>query len=89
MCIRDRRKGDFDPEAEIADCERLIEQTRSRAEDRAHLSMFRDQGAERLRQEGRDPEEERHLKAALQREKKTWTAERLTELGMELSLIHI
>ncbi len=77
------RKGDFDPEAEIADCERLIEQTRSRAEDRAHLSMFRDQGAERLRQEGRDPEEERHLKAALQREKKTWTAERLTELGME------
>lgn len=77
------RKGDFDPEAEIADCERLIEQTRARAEDRAHLSMFRDQGAERLRQEGRDPDDERHLKAALQREKKTWTAERLTELGME------
>ncbi len=77
------RKGDFDPEAEIADCERLIEQTRQRAEDRAHLSMFRDQGAERLRQEGRDPDDERHLKAALQREKKTWTAERLTELGME------
>lgn len=77
------RKGDFDPEAEIADCERLIEQTRQRAEDRAHLSMFRDKGAERLRQEGRDPDDERHLKAALQREKKTWTAERLTELGME------
>jgi long-chain acyl-CoA synthetase len=77
------RKGDFDPEAEIADCERLIEQTRQRAEDRARLSMFRDQGADRLRAEGRDPEDERHLKAALQREKKTWTAERLTELGME------
>ncbi|HNF96299.1 MAG TPA: AMP-binding protein [Pseudomonadota bacterium] len=77
------RKGDFDPEAEIADCERLIEQTRQRSEDRAHLSMFREQGADRLRQEGRDPDDERHLKAALQREKKTWTAERLTELGME------
>ncbi|HMU39076.1 MAG TPA: AMP-binding protein [Pseudomonadota bacterium] len=77
------RQGDFDPVAEIADCERLIEQTRQRADDRAHLSMFRDKGAERLRAEGRDPDDERHLKAALQREKKTWTAERLTELGME------
>jgi long-chain acyl-CoA synthetase len=77
------RAGDFDPEAEIADCERLIEQTRQRAEDRAHLAMFRDRGAERLREEGRDPDDEKHLKTAVHRERKTWTAERLTELGME------
>ena len=77
------RDGDFDPEAEIADCERLIEQTRQRAEDRAHLAMFRDRGAERLRDEGRDPDDEKHLKTAVHRERKTWTAERLTELGME------
>lgn len=77
------RSGDFDPEAEIADCERLIEQVRARAEDRAHLSMFRDRGAQRVKEEGRDPDDERHLKAALQRERKMWTAERLTELGME------
>lgn len=77
------RMGDFDPEAEIADCERLIEQIRARSEDRAHLSMFRDRGADRVREEGRDPDDERHLKAAVQRERKIWTAERLTELGME------
>lgn len=77
------RAGDFDPEAELADCERLIEQTRQRAEDRAHLAMFRDRGAERLRDEGRDPDDEKHLKTAVHRERKTWTAERLTELGME------
>ena len=82
-CADALRYDDFNPELEIADCERLIEQTRQRAEDRAHLSMFRDKGAERLREEGRDPDDERHLKAAVQRERKTWTAERLTELGME------
>lgn len=77
------RDGDFDPMAELADCERLIEETRRRAEDRAHVAMFRDKGADRLREEGRDPDDEKHLKAAVQRERKTWTAERLTELGME------
>ena len=77
------RVGDFDAEAEIADCERLIDQTRQRAEDRAHLAMFRDRGAERLRDEGRDPDDDKHLKTAVHRERKTWTAERLTELGME------
>ena len=77
------RAGDFDVHAEIADCERLIEQTRQRAEDRAHLSMFREKGAERLRDEGRDPDDEKHLRTAVQRERKYWTAERLTELGME------
>ena len=45
--------------------------------------MFRDQGADRLRQEAAIPDDERHLKLALQREKKFRTAERLTELGME------
>ncbi len=77
------RSGDFDPIAEVTDCERLIEETRRLAEDRVHMALFRDKGASRLREEGRDPDDERHLKAAVQRERKTWTAERLTELGME------
>jgi long-chain acyl-CoA synthetase len=77
------RSGDFDPVAEIADTERLIEETRRLAEDRAHVSLFRDRGADRLRGEGRDPDDEKHLKAAMQRERKTWTAEKLTALGME------
>ncbi len=77
------RSGDFDPVAEIADTERLIEETRRLAEDRAHMSLFRERGAERLRGEGRDPDDEKHLKAAIQRERKMWTAEKLTDLGME------
>lgn len=77
------REGDFEPNAEITDCERLIEETRNLAEDRAHISLFRDKGADRLRDEGRDPTDERHLKVAVQRERKMWTAEKLTALGME------
>jgi len=77
------RDGDFDPVAEIADCERLIEETRRRADDHAHVSLFREQGAGRLAEEGRDRDDEKHLRVAIQRERKTWTAERLTELGME------
>ena len=38
------RSGDFEPNAEIADTERLIEETRRLAEDRAHVSLFRDRG---------------------------------------------
>jgi long-chain acyl-CoA synthetase len=79
----DLRDEDFSPESEIADCQRIIDQIKSRADDRAHVSQFRDQGAQRLKQEGRDPDDERTLKIAVQRERKVWVAERLTELGME------
>jgi long-chain acyl-CoA synthetase len=65
-----RCAGDFDVHAEIADCERLIEQTRQRAEDRAHLSMFREKGAERLRPRGATPTmTSGTCEAAVQREK--------------------
>lgn len=77
------RDDDFSAEAEIADCERLIAQTRARADDRARVSLFRDRGAQRLIKEGRDPDDERHLRAAVQRERKMWMAEALTDLGME------
>src|SRR5262249_37818574 len=70
-------------DAEIADCERIIAQVKGQADDRAHVSMFRDAAAERLRQEGRDPDDEKNLKLAVARERKRWVAERLTELGME------
>jgi long-chain acyl-CoA synthetase len=77
------RDEDFSPDTEIADCQRIIDQIKSRADDRAHVSQFRDQGAQRLKMEGRDPDDERTLKIAVQRERKVWVAERLTELGME------
>jgi long-chain acyl-CoA synthetase len=77
------RDDDFSPEAEIADCQRIIDQVKSRADDRAHVSEFRDKGAARLRGEGRDEDDERTLKVAVQRERKVWIAEKLTDLGME------
>ncbi len=79
----DLRDEDFSVEAEVADCQRLIEQTKARADDRAHVSEFRDRGAKRLRDEGRDADEERTLKIAVQRERKIWMAEQLQKLGME------
>jgi len=77
------RDEDFSVDTEIADCQRIIDQIKSRADDRAHVSQFRDQGAARLKQEGRDPDDERTLKIAVQRERKVWVAEQLTELGMQ------
>jgi long-chain acyl-CoA synthetase len=69
--------------SELADCQRIIEQQKSLADDRAHISLFRERAAKRLREEGRDEDEPATLKIAVQRERKLWLAERLTELGME------
>jgi long-chain acyl-CoA synthetase len=77
------RDDDFSVDLEIADCQRIIDQVKSRADDRAHVSEFRDRGAARLKDEGRDADDERTLKIAVQRERKIWVAEKLTDLGME------
>ncbi len=77
------KDSSFDVDAEIADCKRLIEQVKSQADDRAHVSMFRDRARKRLRDEGRDPDDERTLRLAIARERKLWVAQRLTDLGME------
>src|SRR5439155_13903 len=37
---------DFDPAAEIADCQKIIDQVRERSNDRQHISKFREKGAE-------------------------------------------
>src|SRR5215831_15572994 len=49
---------DFDPAAEIADCQRVIDQLRERSNDRQHISQFREKGAEALREQRRDPDDE-------------------------------
>jgi long-chain acyl-CoA synthetase len=77
------RDDDFHVNAEIADCERLIAQVKALAEDRQHVSLFRERATDRLEREGRDPDDEATLKLAVARERKLWTSERLTELGME------
>jgi long-chain acyl-CoA synthetase len=74
---------DFDPAAEIADCQKMIDQARERSNDRQHISQFREKGAEALRQQRRDPDDENDLKIAVARERKIWMNDVLTKLGME------
>jgi long-chain acyl-CoA synthetase len=74
---------DFDPVAEIADCQKIIDQARERSNDRQHISLFREKGAETLRTQRRDPDDEDDLKIAVARERKIWMNDVLTKLGME------
>ncbi|HEU0037073.1 MAG TPA: AMP-binding protein [Kofleriaceae bacterium] len=74
---------DFDPAAEIADCQKMIDQARERSNDRQHISEFRERAAQALRDQRRDPDDENDLKLAVARERKIWMNEVLTKLGME------
>jgi long-chain acyl-CoA synthetase len=74
---------DFDPFAEIADCQKMIDQARERSNDRQHISEFREKAAETLRTQRRDPDDENDLKLAVARERKIWMNEVLTKLGVE------
>ncbi len=74
---------DFDPQAEIADCQKIIDQARERSNDRQHISQFREKGAQTLRDQRRDPDDEDDLKIAVARERKIWMNDVLTKLGME------
>src|SRR5207244_2191091 len=76
---------DFDLDQELLDCEKRMQQIREAAEDRVQLSSFRDKALERLRSEGRDPEDEKALKLAVGREKRLWISQKLVELGMDRS----
>lgn len=74
---------DFDPQAEIADCQKVIDQVRERANDRKHISQFREKGAESLKTQRRDPDDENDLKIAVARERKIWMNDVLTKMGTE------
>jgi long-chain acyl-CoA synthetase len=74
---------DFDPAAEIADCQKVIDQARERSNDRQHISKFREKGAAALRSQRRDPDDDDDLKIAVARERKIWMNDVLTKLGIE------
>lgn len=76
---------DFDAAAEIADCLKLIEHARERSNDRQLVSEFRERGAQALRDQRRDPDNENDLKIAVARERKIWMNDVLTKVGMERS----
>src|SRR5258705_11218386 len=61
----------------------MIDQVRERSNDRQHISEFRERGAEMLRLQRRDPDDENDLKIAVARERKIWMNDVLTKLGME------
>ncbi len=74
---------EFDVNREIEDCARLSEQARQEADDAVNIAKFRELARKRLRDEGRDEDDEKDLNSAIFRERKMWIRERTTELGEE------
>jgi long-chain acyl-CoA synthetase len=73
----------FSVEQEIVDCEALAQRVRAEADDAVQRATFLSAARERLREEGRDPDNQRYLKLAQARERKNWLRERMTTLGRE------
>jgi long-chain acyl-CoA synthetase len=74
---------EFNVEHEIRDCARLAERVREEARDALQVARFRENARKRLVEEGRDPDDLDAMGLAVARERKLWTRERLTELGIE------
>src|SRR6266480_3716075 len=83
---KDEVKGvDFSVESEIHDCAKMSERVREEARDAMMTARFRDQARKRLNEEMRDRDDPDTLGLAVARERKVWTRNRLTELGIERS----
>ncbi len=67
---------------EIRDVQRLVEQIKSRTDDAALESRFRQEALDRLEEEGRDVQE-RTLRAAITNQRRRWLAEELIRVGIE------
>ncbi|HST53934.1 MAG TPA: AMP-binding protein [Pyrinomonadaceae bacterium] len=74
---------EFNVEQEIRDCAKLAERVREEARDALQVARFRESARKRLIEEGRDPDDLDAMGLAVARERKLWTRERLTELGIE------
>lgn len=74
---------EFSVEQEIRDCANLAERVRVEARDAMQAARFREAARKRLIEEGRDPDDLDAMGLAVARERKVWTRERLTELGIE------
>src|SRR5712691_7712630 len=83
---KDEVKGvDFSVEQEILDCAKMSERAREEAKDAMRVAHFREQARKRLNEEMRDGDDPDTLGLAVARERKVWTRNRLTELGIERS----
>src|SRR5213593_2862842 len=74
---------EFSVEQEIADCAKMSERAREEAKDAMRVAQFREQARKRLNEEMRDGDDPDALGLAVARERKVWTRNRLTELGIE------
>ncbi|MFN2481430.1 MAG: AMP-binding protein [Pyrinomonadaceae bacterium] len=74
---------EFHVEGEIRDCAKLAERVRDEARDAMQAARFRESARKRLIEEGRDPDDLDSMGLAVARERKMWTRERLTDLGIE------
>ncbi len=73
----------FSVQQEIADCAKMSERAREEAKDAMRLAQFRELARKRLNEEMRDGDDPDALGLAVARERKVWTRNRLTELGVE------
>jgi long-chain acyl-CoA synthetase len=81
---RGELKGvEFSVEQEIKDCAKMSERAREEAKDAMRVAQFREQARQRLNEEMRDGDDPDALGLAVARERKVWTRNRLTELGIE------
>jgi long-chain acyl-CoA synthetase len=74
---------EFSVEQEILDCAKMSERAREEAKDAMRVAHFREQARKRLNEEMRDADDPDALGLAVARERKVWTRNRLTELGIE------
>jgi len=74
---------EFSVEQEIKDCAKMSERAREEAKDAMRVAQFREQARQRLNEEMRDGDDPDALGLAVARERKVWTRNRLTELGIE------
>jgi long-chain acyl-CoA synthetase len=79
----DLKGVEFSVQQEIADCAKMSERARDEAKDAMRLAQFREQARKRLNEEMRDADDPDALGLAVARERKVWTRNRLTELGVE------
>src|SRR5258708_8600493 len=81
---RGELKGvEFSVEQEIKDCAKMSEGAREEAKGAMRIAQFREQARKRLNEEMRDGDDPDALGLAVARERKVWTRNRLTELGIE------
>ncbi len=72
----------FSVEQELADSERISKEVRAQAEDAQVHANLRQLARDRMREQGRDPDDEGTLRLAVARERKDWIRNELTSRGI-------